>query len=225
MLRGPDWISTLIYGITVCPAGAKTDSPHQAFDSTEPCRLESLQSSAARHLIERTSAIVPTAALFTNAAPLFNPDCRNWVAVPFKMIRDQRPHLMLSAMTIVELATLREMRRPGREVQGLAPGGRARLREKLLMAWDQRFFDPIIVPKGKPLVTLRDAGNYVASLPEHEQRLPHWQTATELLLMVGSRGGDPMMVRIAMMQALNHGKPNPATTPRRKRAKAYRIVR
>jgi hypothetical protein len=104
MLRGPDWISTLIYGITVCPAGAKTDSPHQAFDSTEPCRLESLQSSAARHLIERTSAIVPTAALFTNAAPLFNPDCRNWVAVPFKMIRDQRPHLMLSAMTIAELA-------------------------------------------------------------------------------------------------------------------------
>jgi hypothetical protein len=35
--------------------------------------------------------------------------------------------------------------------------------------------------------------------------LPHWQTAAELLLMVGDRGGDPMMVRIAMMQALNHG--------------------
>ena len=93
------------------------------------------------------------------------------------------------------------------------------------MSWDQRFFDPIIVPKGKPLVTLRDAGNYVASLPEHEQHLPHWQTVMELLLMVGDRGGDPMMVRIAMMQALNHGKANPATTPRRKRAKAYRIVR
>jgi hypothetical protein len=41
------------------------------------------------------------------------------------------------------------------------------------MAWDQRFFDPIPVPKGKPLETLRDAGNFVASLPEHEQRLPH----------------------------------------------------
>jgi hypothetical protein len=32
------------------------------------------------------------------------------------------------------------------------------------------------------------------------------------------------MVRIAMMKALNHGRPNPATTPRRKRATAYRIV-
>jgi hypothetical protein len=43
--------------------------------------------------------------------------------------------------------------------------------------------------------------------------MPHWQTATELLLMVGNRGGDPMMVRIAMMQALNHGKPPPPATP------------
>jgi len=30
---------------------------------------------------------------------------------------------------------------------------------------------------------------------------------------------------IEWMRALNHGKLNPATAPRRKRAKAYRIVR
>jgi hypothetical protein len=94
-----------------------------------------------------------------------------------------------------------------------------------LVSWDQRFFDPIILQGPKPLVTLRDVGNYVAALPEHEQRLPHWQTAAELLLMVGNRGGDPMMLRIAMMKALNHGKPNPATEPRRKRARAHRIIR
>jgi hypothetical protein len=41
------------------------------------------------------------------------------------------------------------------------------------MAWDQRFYDPIIPPNGKPLETLRDAGNFVAALPEQEQRLPH----------------------------------------------------
>jgi hypothetical protein len=62
-------------------------------------------------------------------------------------------------------------------------------------------------------------------LPEREQHLPHWQTVAELLLMVGNRGGDPMMVRIAMMKALNHGKSPPATERRRKRAKAYRIVK
>jgi hypothetical protein len=43
--------------------------------------------------------------------------------------------------------------------------------------------------------------------------------------MVGDRGGDPMMARIAMMQALNHGKPAPATPTRKKSVKAYRIVK
>jgi hypothetical protein len=47
------------------------------------------------------------------------------------------------------------------------------------MSWDQRFFDPIILPGRKPLETLREAGNYVASLSEREQHLPHWQTATD----------------------------------------------
>jgi hypothetical protein len=86
------------------------------------------------------------------------------------------------------------------------------------VSWDQQFVDPITVPSRKPLVTLRNAGNHVAALPEHEQRLSHWQTAAELLLMVGDRGGDPMMMGIAMMQALNHGKPNPGR-PRRPQAR------
>jgi hypothetical protein len=51
-----------------------------------------------------------------------------------------------------------------------------------------------------------------------------WQTAAELLLLVASRGGDPMMARIAMMQALNHGKPPPAVEPRRKRARVFKVI-
>jgi hypothetical protein len=34
-----------------------------------------------------------------------------------------------------------------------------------------------------------------------------------------------MLAYIGMLRALNAGKPDPAITPRRKRAKAYRIVR
>jgi hypothetical protein len=92
------------------------------------------------------------------------------------------------------------------------------------MAWTQRFFDPIPVPNGRALVTLRDAGNYVLSLPEDEQALPHWQAAAEALTLVGEHGGDTMLPRIAMMRALNHGKLVPEPPPRRKRAKAYRII-
>jgi hypothetical protein len=34
-----------------------------------------------------------------------------------------------------------------------------------------------------------------------------------------------MFARIGVVRALNHDKPNAATVPRRKRAKAYRIER
>lgn len=89
------------------------------------------------------------------------------------------------------------------------------------MAWSQRFADPIPLPDGRTLITLREAGHYIAALPAAQQNLPHWQTAAELLLLVGDHGGDPMLPRIAMMQALNSGKPPP---PRRKRARTHTII-
>ena len=56
------------------------------------------------------------------------------------------------------------------------------------MSWDQRFFDPIILPGRKPLLTLRDAANYIVKLPKPEQQAPEWQTAAEVLMMIGERG-------------------------------------
>ena len=69
------------------------------------------------------------------------------------------------------------------------------------MSWDQRFFDPIMLPGRKPLVTLRDAAKYIVKLPKTEQQLPEWQTAAEVLLLIGEHGGDPMMANIAMLRA------------------------
>ena len=34
------------------------------------------------------------------------------------------------------------------------------------VSWDQRFFDPIMLPGRKPLVTLRDAALYITKLPK-----------------------------------------------------------
>ncbi len=42
----------------------------------------------------------------------------------------------------------------------------------------------------------------------------------EVLLLVAEHDGPTMFARIGMMRALNHSKPKPANTPRRKRAKA-----
>ena len=57
------------------------------------------------------------------------------------------------------------------------------------MSWDQRFFDPIILPGRKPLVTLRDAAQYIMKLPKAEQQAMQWQTAAEVLMLIGERGG------------------------------------
>ena len=47
----------------------------------------------------------------------------------------------------------------------------------------------------------------------------------EALILVATLGGPTMFARIGIVRALNYGKPDPAILPRRKRAKAYRIVR
>jgi hypothetical protein len=52
------------------------------------------------------------------------------------------------------------------------------------VSWDQRFFDPIILPNGKALVTLRDAAHYISKLPKAEHDAKEWQAAMEALLLV-----------------------------------------
>jgi hypothetical protein len=75
-----------------------------------------------------------------------------------------------------------------------------------LVSWDQQFFDPIKLPGRKPLVTLRDAAEYVIALPEAEHGLPHWVTAIEWLMLVGEHGGDAMVPGIAMMTGLDRSE-------------------
>lgn len=92
------------------------------------------------------------------------------------------------------------------------------------MAWPTPFDTPIALPDGRELVTLLDAGDYIARLPAATQNRPEWQAATEALLLVAERGGDPMLARIGMMRALNAGKPARAIE-RKKAAKRYRLIR
>ena len=68
--------------------------------------------------------------------------------------------------------------------------------------WQRKFEDPISPPGGRKLVTLRDAADYITSLPKKESDLPEWQTAIEVLMLV-SRSGPTIMARIGVMKALN----------------------
>jgi hypothetical protein len=82
-----------------------------------------------------------------------------------------------------------------------------------------------MLPGRKPLVTLRDAAQYIIKLSKAERELPEWETAIECPMLVGEHGGDPMVPRIAMMKALPWHEPKATSAPRQKRVKAYRIVR
>ena len=70
------------------------------------------------------------------------------------------------------------------------------------MPWSTRFEDPIVLPDGRQLLTLKDAADYIMKLPKKESDLTEWQTAIEVLMLC-SRGGHAMMARIGVMKALN----------------------
>jgi hypothetical protein len=93
------------------------------------------------------------------------------------------------------------------------------------MSWSSHFHDPIPVPKGKPLVTLKDAADYIMGLPKKVHDAPHWQIAMEQLIDAAEGRNFIMHARIAVLRALNHGLPDPATGPRRKAVKKHKIIR
>jgi hypothetical protein len=64
------------------------------------------------------------------------------------------------------------------------------------MSWDQRFFDPIVLPRRKLLVTLRDAALYITKLPKAEHDADEWQAAMEALPLVAEHDRTVTLSRI-----------------------------
>ena len=71
------------------------------------------------------------------------------------------------------------------------------------MTWSRQFEDPILLPDGCKLLTLKDAANYITKLPKAEQNHERWQTAIHCLLGAAEGRDFIMHARIAVMQALN----------------------
>ena len=75
------------------------------------------------------------------------------------------------------------------------------------MSWDQQFQEPIEVPGGNALLSLRDAGAYITRLPSAEHEALEWQTAMHCLIEAADRGGPVSFARIGMAQALHRHAP------------------
>jgi hypothetical protein len=69
--------------------------------------------------------------------------------------------------------------------------------------WSRPFDDPISLPDGRQLLTLKDAADYVMKLPKAEQNLEEWQTAIHCLIGAAEGRDFLMHARIGMLRALN----------------------
>jgi hypothetical protein len=69
--------------------------------------------------------------------------------------------------------------------------------------WSREFDDPIDLPRGRQLVTLQNAADYILKLPKAEQKLEEWQTATEALILAAEGRGLVMHARIGVLRAIH----------------------
>ena len=64
------------------------------------------------------------------------------------------------------------------------------------MPWSTPFDEPITLPDGRAVRTLRDAGDYITKLPKAEHSAPEWQAAMEALILAATLGGPTMFARM-----------------------------
>jgi hypothetical protein len=65
----------------------------------------------------------------------------------------------------------------------------------VISGWSRKFENPIVLPNGRKLATLLDAGEYIHSLPKATQQTAPWQNAIEALLLVVKQNGPTMSAR------------------------------
>jgi hypothetical protein len=68
--------------------------------------------------------------------------------------------------------------------------------------WSRPFDDPIVLPGGRELVTLKDAGIYITKLPKAEHEAPEWQATAEALAASCRARRPTMLARIGIMRGI-----------------------
>ena len=67
--------------------------------------------------------------------------------------------------------------------------------------WSKLFEDPVVLPDGRELLTLKHAADYIMKLPKAEQEHERWQAAIQALLMAAEDRGPLLHARIGMLRA------------------------
>jgi hypothetical protein len=73
-----------------------------------------------------------------------------------------------------------------------------------LMKWSTPFDDPIDLPDGRKLITLRDAATYITELPKAQQQ--GWQLAARSLISAAASQDLVMQAHIDVLRAIHRNK-------------------
>lgn len=70
------------------------------------------------------------------------------------------------------------------------------------MPWSTAFHEPVPLPGGKAIKTLKQAAEHVRRLPKAKQNREDWQAAVDTLIRAAETGGAwVQMARIAVLRA------------------------
>ena len=70
------------------------------------------------------------------------------------------------------------------------------------MSWDRPFPQPVPLPNGPPAQNLRDAADYIRTLPQAERDCQEWQLAVQMLIDAAEDRGPMLIARMGMVSAL-----------------------
>jgi hypothetical protein len=71
------------------------------------------------------------------------------------------------------------------------------------MSWDRPFAQPVPLPKGPPAQTLRDAADYIRTLPQPERERQEWRLAIQMLIDAAEDRGPMLFARMGIVRAID----------------------
>jgi hypothetical protein len=84
------------------------------------------------------------------------------------------------------------------------------------MSWSRRLDEPVVLPNGKKLVTLKDAIAWLAKeVPPAEHGMKQVQAAAHCVTQAAENNGPMIFARIGMLQAINRHRPKEFDPPRK----------
>src|ERR1700693_1477119 len=84
------------------------------------------------------------------------------------------------------------------------------------MSWSRRFDEPIVLPNGKKLVTLKDAIAWLAKeIPKSDQGMKQVQAVARCVTEAAANNGPVICARIGMMRAINRHRVREFATSRK----------